>query len=126
VNDPIKERVINIIAAHVGADPVTITPTATLEALGIASYQGIEMTFAIEDSFDINVPVGACDLKADTVGDMIDAVRVALRLALPAPSGTRILAHRPLPPRAYPSRCTAMRDEQDGWLYAENAEDIYT
>ncbi|PTR34045.1 acyl carrier protein [Luteibacter sp. OK325] len=73
MNDPIEERVIDIVAKQVGADPATITQDATLEVLGIASCQGIAMTFAIEDLFDINVPVGACDLKVATVGDMIDA-----------------------------------------------------
>lgn len=115
MNDPIEERVINIIANRVGADPATITRDATLDVLGIASCQGIEMTFAIEDSFDINVPLGACDLKVATVGDMIDAVRAILWHSLPF-----------LPPRACPSRRTARRAEEDRWLYAESTEDIYT
>jgi acyl carrier protein len=126
MSDPVKERVISIIASQIGTDSATITPAVTLDALGVASWQGIEITFAIEDAFDINVPVGACDLKVDTVGDMIDAVRVALSLAPPPRSGIKFFAHRPLPARAYPLRCTVMQDEQDRWLYAENAENIYT
>jgi acyl carrier protein len=126
MNDPVEERVIRIIAGQTGADLVTITPATKLEALGMASCQCIEITFAIEDAFDINVPVGACDLEVDTVGDMIDAVRVALGLVPPRRSGIKSFAHRPLPARAYPLRRTVIQDEQDRWLYAENAEDIYT
>lgn len=93
MNDPIEERVVNIIAKQVGADPAAITLDATLEVLGIASCEGVEMTFAIEDSFDINVPMGACDLKVATVGDMVDAVRSILWFSPPL----RIDLHRRAP-----------------------------
>lgn len=126
MNDPIEERVINIIAKQVGADPAAITLDATLEVLGIASCQGVEMTFAIEDSFDINVPMGACDLKVATVGDMVDAVRAILWFSLTLRSAMKDVAHRPLPSRARPSCRTARRDDEDRWLYAESTEDTYT
>ncbi|UPG83865.1 phosphopantetheine-binding protein [Luteibacter aegosomatis] len=78
MNDPIEDRVIRIIARRAGIDAATVVPTATLQTLGVASFHGIEMTFEIEDDFDINVPVGACDLTVGTVEDMVRAVREAL------------------------------------------------
>jgi acyl carrier protein len=116
MNDPIKQRVIDIIARHTRVDPATVVSTATLESLGVASFHGIEITFAIEDSFDINVPLGSCDFTADTVGEMVDAVRAVLTKT----RGTVWRSdRRPLAPPAYLRRCTELQDEMDRWLYLE-------
>lgn len=82
MNDAIEQRVIGTIARRTGVDAAIIVPATTLAALGIAAFEGLEITFEIEDSFDINVPLGACDLTVDTVGDMCRAVREALTLAV--------------------------------------------
>ncbi|MEX1827271.1 acyl carrier protein [Luteibacter sp. CQ10] len=78
MTDPIEDRVIRIIARRAGIDAAAIVPTATLQTLGVASFHGIEMTFEIEDDFDVNVPLEACDFTRDTVEDMVQAVREAL------------------------------------------------
>ncbi|MEM8775026.1 MAG: acyl carrier protein [Pseudomonadota bacterium] len=62
----IKQRVIEIIAEQAVLDPKDITMDSTLEDLGIDSLGLVESIFAIEESFDIEVPFNA---NAPTEGE---------------------------------------------------------
>jgi acyl carrier protein len=126
MTDPIEERVISIVARRVGVDRATITQTSTLEALGIPPCRGIEITFVIEDSFDINICLAACDLKLDAVGALVDAVRAALSRRARDRRITEHFVHHSLPRPASTLRCAAIQNELDRWLYAENAAYVYT
>ena len=126
MTDPIEERVISLIANRVGINAATITPAATLKALGVAFCRANEITFEIEDVFDINVPVGACDLGTDTLGTMIEAVRAALVLSAVTHHATARLYERRLSRLpALASPCAPAQDEYCRWLYAENAQHVY-
>ncbi|MEL6376116.1 MAG: acyl carrier protein [Pseudomonadota bacterium] len=62
----IEERVVEIIAEQAVLDPSDVTLESTLEDLGIDSLGLVESIFAIEESFDIEVPFNA---NAPTEGD---------------------------------------------------------
>jgi acyl carrier protein len=55
----VKDRVLEIIAEQAMLDVSDIRPEATLEDLGIDSLGLVEAVFAIEESFDIQVPFNA-------------------------------------------------------------------
>lgn len=55
----VKDRVLEIIAEQAMLDVSDIRPDATLEDLGIDSLGLVEAVFAIEESFDIQVPFNA-------------------------------------------------------------------
>lgn len=55
----VKDRVLQIIAEQAMLDVSDIRPEATLEDLGIDSLGLVEAVFAIEESFDIQVPFNA-------------------------------------------------------------------
>lgn len=58
-----QEKVISIIAEQAMLEPADVTPESTLEDLGIDSLGMVESIFAIEETFDINVPFNANDPK---------------------------------------------------------------
>lgn len=60
----IKDQVIAIIADQAMLEPSDIALHNTLEDIGIDSLGLVESIFAIEETFDINVPFNANDPKA--------------------------------------------------------------
>lgn len=54
-----KDKVIAIIAEQAVLEPEDIRMDSTLESLGIDSLGLVESIFAIEETFDINVPFNA-------------------------------------------------------------------
>lgn len=59
VKDSVKDRVVAILAEQAAMDPSGVFMSDTLEELGIDSLGLVEMVFAIEESFDIQVPFNA-------------------------------------------------------------------
>ncbi len=55
----IEVKVIEIIAEQAVLEVSDVTPTSTLEELGIDSLGLVESIFAIEEAFDIQVPYNA-------------------------------------------------------------------
>lgn len=55
----VAQKVREIIAEQAVLDVNDVTPDATLESLGIDSLGLVEAIFAIEESFDIQVPFNA-------------------------------------------------------------------
>lgn len=55
----VQERVIEIIAEQAVLEPSDITLDQSLEDLGIDSMGVVEAIFAIEESFDVQVPFNA-------------------------------------------------------------------
>ena len=53
------EQVIAIIAEQAFLEPEDVTLDSTLESLGIDSMGVVESIFAIEEAFDITVPLNA-------------------------------------------------------------------
>ena len=59
MSSPVADRVVEIIAEQAVLDVSDIKLDATLEDLGIDSLGLVEAVFAIEESFDIQVPFNA-------------------------------------------------------------------
>lgn len=57
----IQGQVITILAEQAMLEPGDVSPTSTLEDLGIDSLGLVESIFAIEETFDITVPFNAND-----------------------------------------------------------------
>jgi acyl carrier protein len=72
-NEELTERVRGIIAAaqHVPVD--NITADSTFEQLGIDSLDGINILFAVESEFNINIPDDAAQ-KIRSVRDVVDGI----------------------------------------------------
>ena len=60
----IKDQVIAILAEQAMLEPGDIAMDNTLEDIGIDSLGLVECIFAIEETFDINVPFNANDPQA--------------------------------------------------------------
>ncbi len=59
MGNSVKEKVIAIIAEQAVIGPSSVAMDATLEDLGIDSLGLVEAVFAIEETFDIQVPFNA-------------------------------------------------------------------
>lgn len=57
--DKVAEKVIRILAEQAMLEPSDISVDATLESLGVDSLGLVETVFAIEETFDIQVPFNA-------------------------------------------------------------------
>jgi acyl carrier protein len=87
--DDLTPRVLRIIAETQRKEPSQVTIDSSFEELGIDSMDGINIIFALENEFNINVPDD--DVKSiRSVRDVVDGVirLVALSKAeAEAPSG---------------------------------------
>jgi acyl carrier protein len=75
----VAERVVKIIAEQAVLEVGDVKPASTLEELGIDSLGLVEAIFAIEETFDIQVPFNAnepsaSDFDISNVAAMIRAV----------------------------------------------------
>ena len=59
----VKDRIIEIVAEQAVLEPSDISMDQSLEDLGIDSMGLVEAIFAIEESFDIQVPFNANEPK---------------------------------------------------------------
>src|ERR1700730_7573802 len=76
-DDP-TQRVLRIIAETQRKDPALVTIDSSFEELGIDSMDGVNIVFALENEFDINVP----DEEVKTirnVRDMVEGVRTLVK-----------------------------------------------
>ncbi|WP_158790540.1 acyl carrier protein [Granulicella sp. L60] len=71
--DDISTRCIDIIAKSKSISPDTITPASTFDELNIDSLDKINISFEVEEAFNIEIPDDALN-TLKTVGDMIDGV----------------------------------------------------
>ncbi len=55
----VQQKIIEILAEQALLEPADVTLDATLESLGIDSMNLVEIIFAIEESFDIEIPFNA-------------------------------------------------------------------
>lgn len=76
---PVEDKVIAILAEQAVLDPAEISLDSTLQDLGIDSLGLVEAIFAIEETFDIEVPFNAnepqtSEFDISTVRTMVRAV----------------------------------------------------
>ena len=75
--EELTERVIAVIAKTQHMPPEKITPESSFAELGIDSLDGINILFALENEFDINIPDDDAQ-KIRAVRDVIEGVRTLL------------------------------------------------
>ena len=73
-NDQLTARVLRIIAETQRKDPAQVTIESSFEELGIDSMDGVNIIFALENEFDINVPDEEVK-NIRSVRDMVEGVR---------------------------------------------------
>src|SRR5580700_2507250 len=77
-DEELTRRVLRIIAETQRKDPAQVTIDSSFEELGIDSMDGVNIVFALENEFDINVP----DEEVKTirnVRDMVEGVRTLVK-----------------------------------------------
>jgi len=80
--DALRQRVVGILAAQALREPSGLSPEMTLDSLGIDSLGMAEILFALEESFEVQVPFNANAPEASdfaTVGAVCDAVEALVR-----------------------------------------------
>jgi acyl carrier protein len=77
----IENRCIEIVAKSKGISPNNITLTSTFDELNIDSLDKINISFEVEEAFEIEIPDEALG-TLKTVGDMVEGV-TRLRAANP-------------------------------------------
>jgi acyl carrier protein len=71
----VANGVIEIIAAKVRNKPGPVQMSDLLESLGLESLDVLELTFAIEEKFNIEIPFNAnTEFDFKTVGELVHAV----------------------------------------------------
>jgi acyl carrier protein len=72
--DELAERVISVMAATQHIAPETVSIDSTFAELNIDSLDGINILFALENEFNINIPDESAK-EIRTVRDMVEGVR---------------------------------------------------
>lgn len=80
MTDPIRDRIMAIIAEQAMLEPGQISDDSTPQDLGIDSLGLVESIFALEEEFDISIPFNAnepekSDFDISTMGTIIAAVQ---------------------------------------------------
>src|SRR6516225_6073051 len=81
-NRELTARVLRIIAETQRKDPARVTIDSSFEELGIDSMDGVNIVFALENEFDVNVPDDEVK-NIHSIRDMVEGIRklVAARAA---------------------------------------------
>jgi acyl carrier protein len=77
MSQTVTDRVIAVIAATQKISAEKIRPESTFQELGIDSLDGINILFALENEFEINIPDDSAR-SIRSVGEMIDGVGALL------------------------------------------------
>jgi acyl carrier protein len=56
MDDELMKRVIGVIATTQRIPQETVTPESTFDELGIDSLDGVNLLFALEEEFNVNIP----------------------------------------------------------------------
>jgi acyl carrier protein len=76
MNTPIEK--VNQVIARVAMVPISeVTESATINQLGVSSFDRIECVLALEEAFQIELPQAVLE-NARTVADLKTAVQIAL------------------------------------------------
>ncbi len=77
MSDELTQRVISVIAESQKLPPEKVTSDSTFEELGIDSLDGVNILFALENEFNVNIPdEGAHGIRS--VRDAVEAMRKLL------------------------------------------------
>lgn len=71
----VEDKIVEIVAKQRRVAPSTLSLSDRLEDIEIESIDLVEIIFAIEDEFDIDVPQDRDAMKLDTLQDVVDGVK---------------------------------------------------
>ena len=71
----IANKIFDIVAKEKRLDRQTLSLDTKLEDIEIESVDLVEIIFAIEDEFDIDIPQDESDFKLETMRDIVDGVK---------------------------------------------------
>jgi acyl carrier protein len=74
IPDDLTQRILRIIAETQRKEPAQVTIDSSFEELGIDSMDGVNIIFALENEFDINVPDEEVK-NIRSIRDMVEGVR---------------------------------------------------
>jgi acyl carrier protein len=70
-------RIIHVIAAAQNVSPDLVTLEKTLDELGMDSFDGVNLLFALEEEFNVTLPDEAKDLR--TIHDIVVGMQQLLK-----------------------------------------------
>jgi acyl carrier protein len=73
VPDGMLEKIIEVIAVEGAVDRGLITPTATLETIGIASMDVVMILMGLEEVLDAYIPMNTDLSSARNLAELVDA-----------------------------------------------------
>lgn len=77
MDDELTKRVVAVVAATQRIPAETVTPESTFDELGVDSLDGVNLLFAVEEEFNINIPdEDARQIRG--VPDMVAGIRKLL------------------------------------------------
>jgi acyl carrier protein len=83
IHDDVAQRCIDIIAKSKGIPAESISLDNTFDSLAIDSLDKINISFEVEEAFDIEIPDDALG-SLKTVGDVVNGVHKILANRAPA------------------------------------------
>ena len=83
--DPIIERVIQVIVKTQHMDAGTVKPESTFEDMKVDSLDALQILFALEEEFNVNIPDEAAK-QLKSVADIANGIRSLLAEPAAAPS----------------------------------------
>jgi|GEM_PF-119082 len=73
--DTIADKIFDIVAKERRLDRSKLTLDTKLEDVEIESVDLVEIIFAIEDEFDIDIPQDESEFKLETMRDIVEGVQ---------------------------------------------------
>lgn len=77
MTNDLNARVAEVIAKNQRIAPETITPESTFAELNIDSLDGLQIVFALEEAFDLNIPDDAAR-EFRSVGEVVRGLELLL------------------------------------------------
>lgn len=81
----ILSRVIRVVAKSQHLDSAQVTPESTFKDLGIDSLDGLQILFALEEEFGVNIPDDA-GKEFDSIRRVSEGIRMLLEAQDTAPA----------------------------------------
>jgi acyl carrier protein len=79
--DDLNRQILDVIIAEGKVDPSRITPDATLESLEVESMDVVLILMAIEEKFDVYVPIDGQIAEAENLNRFVEIVADQVRKA---------------------------------------------
>ena len=67
----IEKKIIELVAIEAGIDPSLVQPSTTMSDVGVPSISQMEIVFALEEAFEIELPEEMDDLTLDGLAQTI-------------------------------------------------------